>query len=745
MRGPLSELLQVLWSNGHMFWQKSFAAWSVAWSVVWALALSFLAIPLSHARESVIFQRHATDPLQTNQIIVKWRTTGVAAVQMDRVQDRASRLSNATGIPLSPSHNLFGRTDVMLLDHIATRSEMLLILGRLNADPAVEYAEADAWRYPQDFPTDLPNDPHFVAGSDNFGSWIGQWYLLPSSSATPAAISATTAWQNVSAYEKTLGQGIVIAVIDSGVLETHPDLAANMQTPGYDFVSCDQGNFSSTILTALGATQALDRCSALPATYFFANDGQNWHADGTDPGDFIAATDVILPLFQNAGCTTITPSTWHGTKVAGVLGAIANNDLGIAGVAPEATLLSVRVLGKCAARASDLAAGILWAAGQAVTISTGSIAASPAANIINISLGSNSACTQTEQEAVNLAIQAGVFVVAAAGNEGGAIDAPANCTGVVSVVGLRHTGDKVPFSSLSSNTTAATIAAPAGNCVNTRSDQPCLYDIETTTDASTTTPSANPDFYTYALLNSSYLNNGGNSENEANVGTSFATPMVAGVAALMLSVNPALTPGQLTARLQSSATAFPTSSPGSTPKPLNCRVASTTTDSTGNFTEPTTPAECLCTTATCGAGMLNAAAAVILAGEAFVQIDASKTAILPGQKVTLDGSGSTSKVGTTIQSYQWTTDPAVSDILTNADQPIATLIVPSFRSIQVTLTITDSAGIATSSSVTLVSAFRSDSKGGSFEPMWLAALALLAAGEIYRRQSRWRRRPDALF
>ena len=121
-----------------MFWHRSLLAL--------VLGLTLLGTRPLEARESVVFQHHAVDPLQTNRIIVKWRTNGVAAVQMERVEARASRLSSATGIGLAPSRNLFGRTDVMLLDHIAGHDEMLRILGRLNADPAVEYAEVDAWR-----------------------------------------------------------------------------------------------------------------------------------------------------------------------------------------------------------------------------------------------------------------------------------------------------------------------------------------------------------------------------------------------------------------------------------------------------------------------------------------------------------------------------------------------------------------------------------------------------------------------
>jgi serine protease len=66
---------------------------------------------------------------------------------------------------------------------------------------------------------------------------------------------------------------------------------------------------------------------------------------------------------------------------------------------------------------------------------------------------------------------------------------------VVSVVGLRETGTKVPFSNLSGSTgAAATIGAPGGNCVNSVAGQDCLFDIESTTDAGITTPSTTPGF-----------------------------------------------------------------------------------------------------------------------------------------------------------------------------------------------------------------------------------------------------------
>ncbi|HEX2788874.1 MAG TPA: S8 family serine peptidase [Steroidobacteraceae bacterium] len=705
----------------------------VAALTVLALLIGGLGAPQSRAGDSVVFRHQAVDPSLTDRIIVKWRTSGVAAVQMQSVQERATRLSAVNGIQVSPVHNLFGSTDVMRLDHTPTHSEMQGVLARLNADPGIEYAEPDGYRYVEAVLAGLPNDPHFLASTDpsnasnpdlNTGSWQGQWYLLPSSSTTPSALSATTAWQ-----QSTTGSAsIVVAVIDTGIIEAHPDLAGKLQ-PGYDFVSCDQGNLT----VASGGNTTAD-CSATgsAATYYFANDGEGWHPDASDPGDWIDAGDAAMTLFINAGCTTVAPSSWHGTKVAGLIGALTNNGLGIAGVAPLTTLLPVRAIGKCSGRVSDIAAAIMWAAGQQVTVDIGSIAASPAANIINLSLGANTSCSSTEQSAIGAAIAAGILVVAAAGNEGGAIDAPANCAGVLSVVGLRETGTKVPFSNLSgSGGPAATIAAPGGNCVNTVAGEPCLFDIETTSDGGSTTPSPTPGFYTYSQLTQSYLNSGGNPDNAANVGTSFAAPMVSGVAALMLALNASLTPTQLIARMESSALAFPTSSPTSN---TQCQLADSTADTNGNFTEPTTPTECVCTTATCGAGMVNAASAVLAAAGMFVQITPSSTTGYPGQRIKLDGSASTAATGYTIASYQWATIPATSGQLVNANQAIATLVVPSFRTIQAILTITDNVGRSASATTTIRSALGEASGAGGFQGRWLWPLAVLALWQLYRRR-----------
>lgn len=687
---------------------------------------------LSLSADSVLLRRH-TDPTATDQVIVKWRNTGVAAVQIASIAQRTERLRANTGADVQVGHNLYGNTDVLRLPRALTRFQMGPVLAQIEADPGVEYAEPDAWRFIEQATLDAaPNDPHFVAGSDANGEWLGQWYLQPSSTTAPAAIDATTAWKTT-----TGSASIIVAVIDTGIITTHPDLAAKL-LPGYDFVSCDQGN---------DTTGDTNDCSATgsAATYLIANDGNGWDDDPSDPGDAITAFDITQTTFINDGCTTVQPSSWHGTKVAGIIGAVTNNGIGIAGVAPATMLLPVRAIGVCSGRVSDIAAAITWASGGTVS----NIPANPnPANIINLSLGAPQPCSITEQDAVSAAIALNVVVIAAAGNEGGPVDAPANCPNVISVAGLRQTGTKVGYSnlsnaagtstSMSTSTSASTtipaasisIAAPAGNCVNTLATEECLYSIESTSNAGATAPLAEgtDGFYTYALLDPEYLATGGSTENEASVGTSFAAPMASGVAALMLAAAPTLNPQEVLERMQSSAVTFPTSS--STSSTL-CTLAATTTDSNGNFTDTSQDLECVCSTATCGAGMLNASAAVTAASGIFCAITVSSTTGSIGQKISLNGSTSTPATGDTIVSYQWSTIPSTSDQIINPNSAVATLVVPSFRSIQVKLTITDSGGHTASATATIASAFGGGS--GAFGPE-LSVLAALAAVAVYRRR-----------
>lgn len=653
----------------------------------------------------------------TDRIIVRWRDEGVTAMQIPSNVDRAARLARTSGIHLRPVREIRDRIDVVQLDAPLAGPALKRVVAQLGSDLAVKYAEADRLRYA----LGAPNDPRFVAGSDANGQWEGQWYLNDPSATTPAAIGATTAWNTAT------GAPYIIAVLDTGIDYTHPDLglyaSGGKLLPGRDFVCNDSGTNCATAVSG--------------QTFVMANDGDGWDADATDPGDWLTVADVATGGLcpgegEGPGKNEAVPSTWHGTRVAGIAAAITNNGVGVAGVAPGAYILPVRVLGKCQGYMSDIVTGMYWAAGLTTTDTASLPANVYPAQILNLSLGGTGACTQTEQDAVNTILQGSHMIVAAAGNDGGPMLAPANCAGVLSVAGIRHTGTKVGYSNVSTTAAAISIAAPAGNCVNLVNyhpfTAPCLYSIETTSNDGSTTPGA--PFYTYAQMVPGYT---GNILNEGTVGTSFAAPIVSGVAAMMIEANPNLTAAQLIARLQASATPFPV--PATAPTGGTCHVAALTTDSSGAYTDLQTD-ECTCTTATCGAGMLNAAAALGRSIYPLASMTTSTDKASIGESVTLDGSGSTAAANYTIAAYQWTSDPAVS--IENDTSAVAKLVFPALRPVKVTLTVTDSAGRTDTVSKTIDSVALSE--GGGKGSMGPGGLVLLAAGAAL---AFWQRRQAA--
>ncbi len=654
------------------------------------------------------------DALPTDRIIVKWRESGVAALRIADPVERIARLVNATGLPLRSVRALGSRLDIIRLNDIGAatpreqRAALESAITQLRLDPSVEYAEADERIYL----FAAPNDPRFSAGSDSNGSWGGQWYLNAPSVATPAAIGALPAW------ELTTGAGINVAVLDSGIRADHPDISAKL-LPGRDFVCHDNLSLPCT--------------STSPGTLFLtANDGDSWDADPSDPGDGITVADLVRSDGFFKGCGTGSnsdqplESSWHGLHVAGLIGAIRNNGIGIAGVAPDSRITPVRVIGKCTGYTSDLVAALYWAAGI-IDSSLGPLPPANAANvaqIINLSLGNRLDCSTAEQNAIDAVIAKGILIVAAAGNDGGPIGSPANCRGVLSVAGLRHNGLKVGYSNVSSTAAKVSIAAPAGNCVNTAPGAPCLYSLDTLSNAGRFTPEpSNKDTsYTYASLIPSYT---GNTLNGFSVGTSFAAPMVSAVAALMLNAHPGLTPQQILQRIQDSAAAFPT--PDSPPTGGVCHVATLNRDSHGVYSD-VQDRDCQCTTATCGAGMVNALAAVAAALRPAAVARSSVPDAGVGQRVTLDGSGSTAAKGHTLVSYAWTSDQGIG--IANANSPVAQLTFPAFRPITLTLTVVDDAGQRDSQTVTVNSTIVSASGGGALdaETLCLLSLLLLSAG-----------------
>jgi serine protease len=443
-----------------------------------------------------------------------------------------------------------------------------------------------------------------------------------------------------------------------------------------------------------------------------ANDGDGMDSDASDPGDWISNGDVAGDF---ADCD-VDNSSWHGTQTAALIGAATNNGAGMAGAGGDVMILPLRVLGKCGGYESDIIAGMRWAVGLSVP----GVPANPhLAKVLNLSLGSSASCDPAYADAVADVVAAGAVVVVSAGNDGLAVGAPANCPGAIAVSGVRHTGTKVGYSSLGPE---AAISAPAGNCVNETGG--CLFPLLTATNVGLTGPTLN-----------SYSNG-----TNISVGTSFAAPLVAGTAALMFSALPSLTPAQVRTHLQASARAFPTTGAGGGVSACHAPNA-TPQDS-----------ECYCTTSTCGAGLLDASAAVALVAPAsslipvisYVATDAA-----PGTAFTLDSARSVVPAGRTV-THEWSVVSGDANITSATNASVATVLGATGGTVVVRLTLTDNLvppNVATRDvSVVLSAAAPAPAPtsggggggGGALGLAWLGglALAVIALCERNRRLSR---------
>jgi serine protease len=468
---------------------------------------------------------------------------------------------------------------------------------RLARDTEVEFAEPDLRRRI----SALPNDPRYAGAQPSPYPTVGQWYLRTPTANFPGSIDATSAWQ-VSKGSST----VVVAVLDSGVRYDHPDLVGKLY-PGYDFIS--------------------DKLTA--------NDGDGVDGDASDPGDWLTQADIDSGNFDPCTSADIGGSLWHGTEVAGIVGAATNNGVGMASVAPNVMVLPVRVLGKCGGFDSDIQAAMRWAAG----LSTNPVPNPHPAKVLNLSLGAAGLCTVRYQQIFDELAQNGVVVVVSAGNSYGlATDSPANCTGAIAVAGIQRIGTKVGYSNIGPD---IALSAPAGNC--TSSSPSCDYSLITTNNTGATSPGSN-----------SYSNG-----SRYSLGTSFSAPMVAATAAMMLSVDSSLTPAQVKSKLQDSSRPFPVN----TAVPL-CRAPNSTTQN-----------ECECTTTTCGAGMLDVGATLRLVAPSrspYVPIGASTANPVVGESVTLDASDATVAGGS--GTYLWKIVSGSGELIGAINGPVAILV-----------------------------------------------------------------------
>lgn len=360
-------------------------------------------------------------------------------------------------------------------DEDMTRRDVQAIAG----DPRVRRAEPDRIRRPAGRTT---NDPLFPR----------QWGLVRA--------RFTDAWTRTTGSTE-----IIVAILDTGIATVsqtptgeplpaprpHPDLEGRL-LPGYDFI---------TRLASSG-------------------DGDGRDADPTDAGD-------------------VSTSRLHGTHVAGILGASANNRMGITGTDWSCRILPVRVLGVRSGDGvdSDIADAVTWASGGEVP---GVPPLPRPADVLNMSFA-GPGVSFTLQRAITEALDRGVLIVAAAGN--GGADAttfsPGAMDGVITVGAQDRGGRRAAYSNYGPR---VDLLAPGGgfdDLVEEGDLAGSLAEGILGTYRDDGDPEASLAPFSYAPL----------------IGTSQATPHVVGAAALAKAVFPGLRQEGLRALLR--ATAFP--------------------------------------------------------------------------------------------------------------------------------------------------------------------------------------------
>jgi len=363
--------------------------------------------------------------IRAGHILVRFKTTPG--------QDVLNQLNTAFGA------KVVGRIDKIGVTHLhAPSGAGLALLGHLRKRSDVEFAEFDStvqaiWQANTSAPTTFqPNDPYYstMYSSSHYGN-VDQW--------GPPAVSAPAAW------EVTLGdRSIVIGIVDTGVDDSHPDLASKI-VGEYSYVGSIKDGFG------------------------------------------------------------------HGTHCAGIAAAATNNVVGVAGMCPNCGILSVKVLNdQGSGYISDVASGIIYAA-------------SHGARVISLSLG-GSGRSSTLQSALAYAVANNALPVCAMGNNGSNSNTPEpgywhDC---LSVIATDQNGAKASFSNYGIK---ADVAAPGVAILSTMPTYP-------------------------VTLTTSY---GYRTNYDALSGTSMATPMVAGIAGLVLSENPRLTPAQAAGIIEASS------------------------------------------------------------------------------------------------------------------------------------------------------------------------------------------------
>jgi subtilisin family serine protease len=357
--------------------------------------------------------------------------------------------------------------DNIYLLYVPKGSSILSIVSEYASCPDVVYVEPNGVARS----CGIPDDAHFSNqwSLQNTGQviWIQKQFgkitlKFHSSGTRDADIDAPEAWDI-----ETGNPNVVIAILDTGVDYTHPDLAANIwnntdENPG-NGIDDDANGFIDDVM------------------------GWDFAYHDNNPKDGLG----------------------HGTACAGIAGAVSNNGIGIAGVCWNCKIMPVQVMNKTGSGYwTDMANGITYAADNG-------------ADVISMSFGSfgNESVPNILRDAVNYAYDKGVFLCASAGNHNEPTKLYPAAYENVTAVAMTDLHDK--------RSHFLTFGSNYGEWVDIAAPGSLIY-------------STSPTYYISPFVRPNY---------DSWSGTSFATPMVAGVAALLLSKDPTLTPDKVKALL----------------------------------------------------------------------------------------------------------------------------------------------------------------------------------------------------
>ncbi|HRN62830.1 MAG TPA: S8 family serine peptidase [Luteimonas sp.] len=364
-----------------------------------------------------------------HRFVVKYRSDSIEARDASAIGsglksavNRAGLARSAPATKIAPARSAVAAShlrpmaapgwNVVTTSRTLDRQEAADFIRELAADPAVDSVEIDRLyqRSQTVSPSFVPNDPNYAQYQWHFHHPVG-------------GVRAEEAWDIAN------GAGVVVAVLDTGIVQNHLDLAANV-IPGYDMIS--DARVSRR-----------------------ASNGRV--AGGWDVGDWVEANYCVQ---LGAPSHPAEDSSWHGSHVSGTVAQQTNNGTALAGLAHGSRVMPVRVLGSCGGFGSDISDAIVWAAGGIVP---GVPTNTNPAEIINMSLGSSgtTTCPAIYQSAINQALSLGSIIVVAAGNSNGnaANYTMSACNNVISIGATAINGGKASYSNWGAR---VDLSAPGG-------------------------------------------------------------------------------------------------------------------------------------------------------------------------------------------------------------------------------------------------------------------------------------------